>query len=245
MKLIILRLNTANKLSPMSKGVAKIRINNQPWKGINLTTQHTWAMEATRVETVHDAIKESGWVLPHPSVVFNVYASADTPWVAQKLSHCTLMKWGKVSSNPLTHEATNFGDSICPICVSTFKCLFIRAQSTWTLTDIGEGYHLGAPNFRSDHSHSFPSSILPFPRPVFNYSNILIILLNHIGPPSIERVLSQVDSNHSTSTVAYTTKHSMLSLSFFHRCKQSSLVRMFWVQLGFHQTFLLQCTIMA
>jgi hypothetical protein len=170
----------------MSKGVAKIRINNQPWKGINLTTQHTWAMEATRVETVHDAIKESGWVLPHPSVVFNVYASADTPWVAQKLSHCTLMKWGKVSSNPLTHEATNFGDSICPICVSTFKCLFIRAQSTWTLTDIGEGYHLGAPNFRSDHSHSFPSSILPFPL---------------ISPPSLQlfQYLDHFAKPHRTS----------------------------------------------
>jgi hypothetical protein len=37
------------------------------------------------------------------------------------------------------------------------------AQSTRALTDIGGGYHLGAPNFRSDHSSSFPSSILPFP----------------------------------------------------------------------------------
>jgi hypothetical protein len=31
-----------------------------------------------------------------------------------------------------------------------------------SLTDTGGGYHLGAPNFRSDHSHSFPSSILHF-----------------------------------------------------------------------------------
>jgi hypothetical protein len=38
MKLIILRLNTANKPSPISEGVAEIRINNQPCKGINLTT---------------------------------------------------------------------------------------------------------------------------------------------------------------------------------------------------------------
>jgi hypothetical protein len=30
MKLIILRLDAANKPSPMSKGVVKIRINNQP-----------------------------------------------------------------------------------------------------------------------------------------------------------------------------------------------------------------------
>jgi hypothetical protein len=43
MKLIILRLNTINKPSPMSEGVAEIQINNQPCKGINLTTRHTQA----------------------------------------------------------------------------------------------------------------------------------------------------------------------------------------------------------
>jgi hypothetical protein len=141
----------------------EIRINNQPCKGINLTTRHMWATEATRVATVQDAVKESGRVLPHPSVVFHAYASADTPWVARTLSHCTPVKRGKISSNPSTHEATKFEDSICPVCVSTFKCLFIRAQPTCALTDTGRGYHLGALNFRSDHSSSFPSSILPFP----------------------------------------------------------------------------------
>jgi hypothetical protein len=43
-----------------------------------------------------------------------------------------------------------------------FKCLFIRTQSTRALNDTSGGYHLGAPNFRSDHSSSFPSSILHF-----------------------------------------------------------------------------------
>jgi hypothetical protein len=115
------------------------------------------------VTIVHDEAKKSGRVLPRPSAIFHVYFSADTPWVARTLSHCTLVKRGKVSSNPSTHEATKFGDSIYTICVSTFKCLFIRPQPTWALTDTGGGYHLGAPNFRSDHSSSFPSSILPFP----------------------------------------------------------------------------------
>jgi hypothetical protein len=161
--MIILCLNTVNKPSPMSEGVTEIRINNQPYKGINLTTRHTWATEATRVPIIHDIVKESGRVLPCPSAIFHVYASADTPWVARTLSHCTPMKWGKVSSNPSSHDATKFGDSICLICVSTFKCLFIRAQPMRALTDTGGGYHLGAPNFRSDHSSSFPSSILPFP----------------------------------------------------------------------------------
>jgi hypothetical protein len=43
MKVELLRLNTANKPSPMSEGVAEIRINNQPCMGINLTTRHMQA----------------------------------------------------------------------------------------------------------------------------------------------------------------------------------------------------------
>jgi hypothetical protein len=38
MKVELLRLNTVKKPSPISEGVAEIRINNQPCKGINLTT---------------------------------------------------------------------------------------------------------------------------------------------------------------------------------------------------------------
>jgi hypothetical protein len=163
MTLIILHLNIANKPSPMSEGVMEIRINNQPCKGINLITRHRWATEATWVATVQNAVKESGQVLPRPSVVFHAYASADMPWVTRTLFHCTPVKWGKVLSNPSIHKATKFGDFICPVCVSTFKCLFIMAQLMWALTDTGGGYHLGALNFRSDHSSSFPSSILPFP----------------------------------------------------------------------------------
>jgi hypothetical protein len=41
--------------------------------------------------------------------------------------------------------------------------LFNRAQPTWALINTCEGYHLGALNIRSDHSSSFPSSILHFP----------------------------------------------------------------------------------
>jgi hypothetical protein len=40
MKVELLRLGAANKSSPMSEGVAEIRINSQPNKDINLTTQH-------------------------------------------------------------------------------------------------------------------------------------------------------------------------------------------------------------
>jgi hypothetical protein len=86
------------------------------------------------VATIHDVAKKLERVLPHPSAVFHAYASADTPWVARTLSHCTLVNRGKVSSNLSTHEATKFGDSICPVCINTFKCLFNRAQPTRALT---------------------------------------------------------------------------------------------------------------
>jgi hypothetical protein len=85
MKLMILRLGAANKTSPMSKGVTGIRINSQPCKGINLTTQHTQARRVPRVATIHDEAKEM--IRAHLTLVhvFHEYASADTPWVAHAL----------------------------------------------------------------------------------------------------------------------------------------------------------------
>jgi hypothetical protein len=149
-------------VTPMSEGVVEIWINSQPRKGINLTTRHTWAMEATSGNSSRwgEEVKPGS---PHPSAVFHVYALADISWVTWTLSHCTPMKRGKVSSNSSTHKATKFGDFIYPVCVSIFKCLFIQTQPTWALIDTGRGYHLGASNIRSDHSPSFPSSILQFP----------------------------------------------------------------------------------
>jgi hypothetical protein len=58
MKSIILHLDSTNKPSPMSEGVVEIRINNQPYKGINLTTRHTQAKRAPWVATIHDVAME-------------------------------------------------------------------------------------------------------------------------------------------------------------------------------------------
>jgi hypothetical protein len=129
MQLIILHLDSANKPSPMSDGVTENRISSQPCKGINLTIWHMQVRRAPWVATIHDVIKKSGRVLPCPSVVFHVYASTGTPGVARTLSHCTPMKRGKVSSNSSTHEATQFGNSICQVCVSTFQ-IFVHLDPT-------------------------------------------------------------------------------------------------------------------
>jgi hypothetical protein len=98
-----------------------------------------------------------------PSAIFHVYASMDTPWVARTLSHCTPVKRGKVSSTSSTHDVLSLGIPYVPYVSVYFKCLFIQTQPTWGLTDTGRGYHLEAPNFRSDNSPFFPSSILHFP----------------------------------------------------------------------------------
>jgi hypothetical protein len=152
-----------NNPSPISEGVMEIRINSQPCKGINLTTRHTQARKAPWVATIHDEAKKT--IRAHLTLVhvFHTYASVDTPWVAHALSRCTPVRYGRIASVSVSHKATKFGVSICPICVSTFKCLFIQTQPMRALTNTGRVYHLGAPNFRSDHSPSFPSSIHPFP----------------------------------------------------------------------------------
>jgi hypothetical protein len=112
-------------------------------------------------------------------------------------------KWDKVSFNSSAHEATPFGDSICPVCISTFKCLFIRTQLTQALIDTAGAYHLGAPNFRLDHSYSFPSSILQFP-----LISPLGLQLNHSINYSRSQHTNLVSwTCHLTSTKVLSAKH--------------------------------------
>jgi hypothetical protein len=142
-----------NKPSPISEGVVEIRINSKPCKGINLTTRHTLARRVPLVATIHDVIKKSGWVLPRPSVIFHAYASADTPCVARTLSYCTPVKRGKVSSNLSTHEATQFGDSKCTICVSTFQLLVHSNPTDVGLNRHKQGLPLFCPHLVRAFSH--------------------------------------------------------------------------------------------
>jgi hypothetical protein len=123
MKFIILHLGAVNKPSPMFEGVAEIRIDSQPCKGINLATQHTQARRAPRVATIHDMVKETIRAHLTQVHVFHTYASMDTPWVAHALSHCTPIRYGRTASVLVIHDATQFGDSICPVYISTFQML--------------------------------------------------------------------------------------------------------------------------
>jgi hypothetical protein len=115
------------------------------------------------VETIHNLIKEM--IRAHLTLghVFHAYASVDTPLVAHALSQCTPIRYGRIASVSVTHDATQFGDSICSYASIHFRCLFNRVQPMRALINTGGAYHLGALNFRSDHSPCFPSSILYFP----------------------------------------------------------------------------------
>jgi hypothetical protein len=75
------------------------------------------------VRTVHDAVKET--IRAHLTLVhvFHAYDSVDTPWVAHALPHYTPVRYGRIASVSVAHDATQFGDSICPVCVNTFQML--------------------------------------------------------------------------------------------------------------------------
>jgi hypothetical protein len=75
------------------------------------------------VATVHDVVKEM--IRAHLTLVhiFHAFASVDTPWVAHALSHYRPVRYGRIGSVSAAHDATQFGDFICPVCVSTFQML--------------------------------------------------------------------------------------------------------------------------
>jgi hypothetical protein len=58
------------------------------------------------VATIHNVTKEM--IRAHLTLVhvFHAYASADTPWVTHALSYCTPVKYGRIASVSVAHDAT-------------------------------------------------------------------------------------------------------------------------------------------
>jgi hypothetical protein len=146
---------------------------------------------APRVSTIHGVTKKPGRVLPHPSAIFHVYASADTPWVTRTLSHYTAVKRGKVSSNSSPHKATQFGESICPVCVITFQMLVHSNPIDGVLNRHRQRLPPWSSKFMIQTTLNLPIQYSPFSPNCHARSPIMpsriIILLNHIGPPSLEK----------------------------------------------------------
>jgi hypothetical protein len=114
------------------------------------------------VATVHNVVKETiraHFTLVH---VFHAYASVDTPWVAHALSRYTSVRYGRIDSVSATHRATQFvGPHKIPY-VPVHNSNLLTGARRSVLNRHRRGYHLGAMNFRSNHSPFFPSSILHF-----------------------------------------------------------------------------------
>jgi hypothetical protein len=90
------------------------------------------------VATIDDEVKEM--IRAHLTLVhvFLAYALVDTPWVAHALSHYTPVRYGRIASVSVAHDATQFGDFIFTVCVSTFKFWFIQTQLMQALINTGE-----------------------------------------------------------------------------------------------------------
>jgi hypothetical protein len=108
-------------------------------------------------------------------------------------------RWGHGDDQGPPHPCARL-PSVCLdeniVGITTFQMLV-------NLDPTNVGYHLGASNLRSRPLSTFPSSILHFPLiapPDLQLCEHSIILLNHIGPPPIERARSREDFNHSSST---------------------------------------------
>jgi hypothetical protein len=162
MKLIILRLDSVNKQSPIFEGVTEIWLNSQPCNGINLTTWHMQARRPPRVATNHNVVKET--IRAHLTLVhiFQAYASTDTPWVAHALSHCTPIRCGRIASVLVTHGATQFGDSICFVCISTFQMLVHSDPPDTSLDRHRQGLPPWSSEFMIQTTLNLPIQYSPF-----------------------------------------------------------------------------------
>jgi hypothetical protein len=114
------------------------------------------------VAIIHDVVKEM--IMAHLTLVhvFHAYASADTPWVAHALSHYTPVRFGRIASVSMTHDATQFGDSICLVCVSTFQMLVHSDPTDADLNRLKRGLPPWSSEYQNRSLPSFPSSIFHF-----------------------------------------------------------------------------------
>jgi hypothetical protein len=163
MKLIILRLDVANKPSPMPEGVAENQINSQCCKGMNLTTWHTQAQRH------HESQPFMTW----PKSLVGSYLALVSSFT--RMLRRTHNRWPE--HYPIVHpwsmvryratywhmKLLSLGIPYVPYASVHFKCLIIRTQPMRALTDTSRAYRLGALNLRSIPLSTFPSSILRFP----------------------------------------------------------------------------------
>jgi hypothetical protein len=140
-------------------------------------------------------IKESSWAHLTLVLVFHTIHQ----WAFVGGPHTipyTSVRYGRVSSNSVTVEATKF-----TVPHKSCMCQYIiNAWSTgpnrcgpWSTQVRATTFE--APNMKTDHSLTFPYGIIHFPlvAPIglILYHNPNAKAVNHIGPPSVERAISR------------------------------------------------------
>jgi hypothetical protein len=139
-------------------------------------------------------IKESSWAHHTLVQIFLVI-----PWWASvggpTLSQCTSVKHSGLSSNSMTVEATKFVEPH-KSCLREYiiNACCSRAQPTQSLIDTGRGYLHRCFEHENRPFSPFPSGILHFslvaPPGLKLWHIPKANIVNHIGPPSVERALS-------------------------------------------------------
>jgi hypothetical protein len=112
----------------MSEGVTEIQINNQSYKGINLTAWHTQARRAPRVATIHDVTKSRAG-----SYLTLVPSSTRIPQRTHRgwLEHYPIMhSRSEVRYHPTPQHTKLLSLGIlCLVCVNIFQML-VQQDST-------------------------------------------------------------------------------------------------------------------
>jgi hypothetical protein len=126
-------------------------------------TSHMQTRRAPRMATVHDTVKETNKA--HLIIVhaFHTYASTDTLWVAHGLSRCIPVRYGRIASISAAHHATQFGHSICPICVNTFQMLVHSDPTNVGLNRHRRGLPPWSSEFTIQSTLKLPIQYSPFP----------------------------------------------------------------------------------
>jgi hypothetical protein len=169
-----------------------IQINFKHCKDNHLTTWHLRVMKTPRVATFHDAIKESGQVLPHPSA--RLPYDTSTGICGWPMHYPGIHHVGMIGYHP-TQWPTKLlclWDTINP------------GPSDRSLIDSSGAYHIRSskhdnrplPDLSIRYSTLSPSCSTRSHFCAINQS----LHINHIGPPSEERALSQAVFDQSSST---------------------------------------------
>jgi hypothetical protein len=135
---------------------------------VNLARVYNWQHDTRRPRGHHGWQQFTTWSKSQAgSYLALVPSFMHMPWQTYRgwPKHYPIVhSWSEVRYHPTHRHMKLLSLGILYVSYASvhFKCLFIRTQQTRALTDTDGGYHLGALNFRSDRSHSFPFSILHF-----------------------------------------------------------------------------------